>query len=231
MNYYYIIIDIIDDLYINSDINIKIESKPLSFNAWINLFYITLENFIYLVNTQFQHANLHPLVTKSSGYPRRKPTQKKKSVNVYSLYKRNNRGSSIIEMNDLSNLTTTGNQIKQREVSEVEVKEEKEQRKPTKEKLFIRSYDANFFWEKNITLDGTKIKNFLKMNTNYKGEHIHSYDLNNIYEYMNKENNDLFDSKRKKFKIKMNSNGLDGFNQKNKMEDSFSIEITYYLDK
>lgn len=238
MNYYYIIIDIIDDLYINSDINIKIESKPLSFNAWINLFYITLENFIYLVNTQFQYDNhLHPLTPKtssSSGYPRRKPTQKKKGSNIYSLYKRNTRGSSIIEMNDLSSLTTTGNQIKQKEVNDVEIKEEKEKDKkipPHKEKLFIRSYDANFFWEKNITLDGTKIKNFLKMKTNYKGEHIHSYDLNNIYEYMNKENNDLFDSKRKKFKIKMNSNGLDGFNKKDKMEDEFSIEITYYLDK
>ena len=77
----------------------------------------------------------------------------------------------------------------------------------------------------------TKIKNFLKSHTKYKGDHIHSYDLNNIYDYMNKENSYLFDSKRKKFKIKMDSQGLDNFSLKNEVTSNFLIELTYYLDK
>ena len=48
---------------------------------------------------------------------------------------------------------------------------------------------------------------------------------------MNKENSYLFDSKRKKFKIKMDSHGLDNFQMKNQANSNFVIEITYYLDK
>ena len=95
--------------------------------------------------------------------------------------------------------------------------------------MFIRSYDANFFWQNNITLDGKKIKNFLRKHTKYLGEHINSYDLNNIYQYMNKENPNLFDSKKKKFKIKFDNLGLDNFQNKKEMLPNFSIEITYNL--
>ena len=48
---------------------------------------------------------------------------------------------------------------------------------------------------------------------------------------MNKENSYLFDSKRKKFKIKMDSQGLDNFSLKNEVTSNFLIELTYYLDK
>ena len=226
-NLYYFIIEITDDLFIDSDINIKIYGA-ISFNAWVNLFYITLENFIYLVNTQFKDKTFDTGESTVISTTKKKFTQRKKNTSTFSLYKKDpSRDFSFMEMNDLSSLTTQNNQIKQKISENVLPKE----RSDSKKKLFIRSYDANFFWEKNITLDETKIKNFLKSHTKYKGDHIHSYDLNNIYDYMNKENSYLFDSKRKKFKIKMDSQGLDNFSLKNEVTSNFLIELTYYLDK
>ena len=46
---------------------------------------------------------------------------------------------------------------------------------------------------------------------------------------MNKENPNLFDSKKKKFKIKFDNLGLDNFQNKKEMLPNFSIEITYNL--
>ena len=227
-NQYYFIIELSDDLFIDSDINIKISGKSINCNAWINLFYITLENFIYLVNTQFKDKAFNFEKDNLTSSIKKKTSQRKKNPSIYSLYKKDaSHDFTFLEMNDLSSLTTQNNQITQK-VNENSITK---QRTESKTKLFIRSYDANFFWEKNITLDETKIKNFLKSHTKYKGDHIHSYDLNNIYEYMNKENSYLFDSKRKKFKIKMDSHGLDNFQMKNQPNSNFVIEITYYLDK
>ena len=203
-NKYCYIIELIDEFILNSDINVKINNnKDIKFNAWVNLFYITLENFIYLVNTEFKNISFMNNNDNNN---------KIEMKNFNSIQKEIEFENNFIEMNNLNDLSNN-NIIKQKE----------------NKKLFIRTYDANFYWKNNISLDGNKLKEFLKEFAKYKGENIQYYDLNNIYEFMNKENSFLFDSKRKKFIIKFDNLGVDKFKKKKQMLNDFCIEITYFL--
>ena len=230
---YYYKIEIIDDIIINSDINIKISGGNINCNAWINLFYITLENFIYLVNTEFKDNIMKKGEIMNGNILVKKRKKHTSNFSNYSLYSKDPENYSYIEMNDLGNVDMEISTIN--ELSEnIEKRSNYDynasfKKRDEKKKMFIRSYDANFFWQNNITLDGKKIQNFLRKHTQYLGEHINSYDLNNIYQYMNKENPNLFDSKKKKFKIKFDNLGLDNFENKKEMLPNFSIEITYTL--
>ena len=230
---YFYKIEILDEINIDSDVNLKIIGGNINCNAWLNLFYLTLENFIYLVNTQFKDNIMKKQENIMNGGRLVKNRSKHFSnFSNYSLYsKDSNNGFSYIEMNDLANIDmgiSTINEINEEKKSNYEINTSFKKNEP-KEKMFIRSYDANFFWKNNINLDGKKIQNFLRNHTKYLGDHINTYDLNNIYQYMNKENPNLFNSKKKKFKIKFDNLGLDNFKNKKLMLPNFSIEITYYL--
>lgn len=238
-NLYYFIIELVDELIVDSDINIKIYGK-LNFNAWVNFFYITLENFIYLVNTEFKdmvavdNSNLSPHMQISTGSSllsssiRKLGMTKNKNSSTYSLYKRDisNHDINVIEMSEIGSSTSAQKSPEAQKQKREQLKKESEEKAKGH---FVRSYDANYFWENNITLDGARIKNFLQLHTNYAGNNIHSYDLHNIYEFLNREKSNLFNGTKKKFKTKLSTFGLDNFKMKKEMMTSFCIDITYCL--
>ena len=46
----YSILEFNEPFIVNEDINIKISSKKINFNSWLNLFYITLEYYFFVIN-------------------------------------------------------------------------------------------------------------------------------------------------------------------------------------
>ena len=60
---YYYKIELTQEIEISSDVNLSIFNKDIKINSWINLFFITLENFIYIIrssnkDTKFRISSL-----------------------------------------------------------------------------------------------------------------------------------------------------------------------------
>jgi hypothetical protein len=70
--------------------NIQIFSRKINFNTWINLFYITLENFILMINE---------IVSKSEYVPSQCTNQENKKKQIFQ--------NTSIELGDLSQLKKT----------------------------------------------------------------------------------------------------------------------------
>ena len=50
VDYYYYKIYIKDKITVSSDVNLSIYNRDIKMNAWVNLFFVTLENFIYIIS-------------------------------------------------------------------------------------------------------------------------------------------------------------------------------------
>ena len=46
----YSILEFNEPFVVNEDINIKVSSKKINFNSWLNLFFITLEYYFFVIN-------------------------------------------------------------------------------------------------------------------------------------------------------------------------------------
>lgn len=49
-NVFYSILEFNEPFILNEDINVKISSKKINFNSWLNLFFITLEYYFFVIN-------------------------------------------------------------------------------------------------------------------------------------------------------------------------------------
>ena len=59
VDYYYYKIEITQRIKITSDVNLSIWNKDIKLNAWFNLFFVTLENFIYIISSTKHNKDFH----------------------------------------------------------------------------------------------------------------------------------------------------------------------------
>ena len=55
---YYFKIDLTQKIKISSDVNLAIFNKDIKINSWINLFFVTLENFIFIISIAIKINNI-----------------------------------------------------------------------------------------------------------------------------------------------------------------------------
>ena len=253
IDYYYYKIEINQKIKITSDINLSIFNKDIKMNSWLNLFFVTLENFIYIIssskhNQRFQISNLR-------NKKRKRTITHKEDFFVNKLLKKNNTFSmstpkmkglnkekKLIEMNDLDSSTE---ELKKNENKiyfdnennneddniNLEIKEENEDENKDENKvIFDRCFDCNYFWINNIVRDEQKIINFIKTHTKFKEDNIENLNLNSIYEYFSQENKEVFDTKEKKIKFKIQNFGIDNYARIKNLNPNFRIEVTYLME-
>ena len=109
-------------------------------------------------------------------------------------------------------------------------KEEEDESKNGNDMEFERCFDCNYFWINNIVRDEQKIINFIKTNTNFKEDNIENLNLNSVYEFFSKENKEVFDTKEKKFKFRLQSFGIDNYVRIKNLNPNFRIIVTYLLE-
>lgn len=68
------------------------------------------------------------------------------------------------------------------------------------------------------------------MHTKFKGDNIENLNLNNVYEFFSKENKELFDTKKKKIKFKVQSFGIDNYARLKNLNPNFRVMVTYLLE-
>ena len=112
------------------------------------------------------------------------------------------------------------------EIKEVDEDENKDENKVE----FNRCFDCNYFWINNIVRDEQRIINFIKTNTQFKEDNIENLNLNNVYEFFSKENNEVFDTKEKKIKFSIQNFGIDNYARIKNLNPNFRIVVTYLLE-
>ena len=206
---YYYKIELTQRIRISSDINLSIFNKDIKMNSWINLFFVTLENFIYIISS----SNKNHKYRISSLIKRKKRTntnmynypffdfQKEDTKNISTPKLLNPK--KFIEMNTLSNSDENlnynnkinNNMNNTNYFIEEEVLDEEDKIE------FERCFDCNYFWINNIVRDDQKIIQFIKNNTKFKGDDIENLNLNNVYEFFSKENKTIFNMNEKKINM------------------------------
>ena len=91
-------------------------------------------------------------------------------------------------------------------------------------------FDCNYFWINNIVRDEQRIINFIKNHTKFKGDNIEDLNLNTVYEFFSKENKEIFDTKEKKIKFKIQNFGIDNYARIKNINPNFRIVVTYLLE-
>ena len=235
---YYFKIDLTQKIKISSDVNLAIFNKDIKINSWINLFFVTLENFIFIIsssnkNQKYKISSLikrkKRMVTNANIYSNSFLKLKNDDPKNISTPKLNN-PKKFIEMNMLSaseeNINTNLNNknINNNYFVEEEILDEEEKIE------FDRCFDCNYFWINNIVRDDQNIIKFIKKNTKFKGEDIENLNLNTVYEFFNKENKSIFDLKEKKIKFKIQGFGLDNYARIKNLDVRFGVIVTYLLE-
>ena len=95
---------------------------------------------------------------------------------------------------------------------------------------FERTFDCNYFWINNIVRDEQKIINFIKSHTKFKGDNIEDLNLNTVYEFFSQENKEIFDTKEKKLKFKIQNFGIDNYVRYKALNPNFKVVITVLLE-
>lgn len=155
---YYIVFNFNDKILINSDIDIQIKAKKLKCHGWFNLYYITLENFLWLVNQEINNNVNKNDTSLLSDYS---------IIEVLNEINIPNKKDNIIEMNDLFNVENK-NDISDLQNNSI--------------------FDANYFWMNNIKIDIKKIKEFLNKKYGNKIHKIDIFNLSNFFHTLNTEN-------------------------------------------
>ena len=145
----------------------------------------------------------------------------------------------LIEMNDLDSDEESKKQNMNKnyfdieknneEENNLEIKEEDESKDENKVE-FDRCFDCNYFWINNIVRDEQKIINFIKTHTKFKDDNIENLNLNSVYEFFSQENNEVFDTKEKKIKFRIQSFGIDNYARIKNLNPNFRIVVTYLLE-
>ena len=256
VDYYYYIIEITQEIKISSDVNICIWHRKMYVSAWLNLFFVTLENYIYIIKNSIinkkyssqyisdtkvlfnniQNLNHNEINKKSSFYsnrnisilsPRRLRNDSKNQNRIsIEMSDVNSRNNSYFKLNSNNNINDS-NQIN-------EISRDDDNNDKDSDTASNKCYDCNYYWINNIIRDEKQVVEFLKSHTKFKGDNIESLDLNNIHEYLNKKSVDIHSSvnninSKKKLKIKLGGYGLDNFGKCRNLENNFHIEITYLL--
>ena len=258
IDYYYYKIEITEKIKISSDVNLSIFNRDIKMNSWVNLFFVTLENFIYIISKskhkeKFRISNLKKkkrkrTITKTEDFFTDKTSSKKIIKNPFSmsvpkLVGLNNK-KKLIEMNELdSSLENTEKKKENKnyfENNENETNAEnlgnidslgiKEEDEDEEGVEFERCFDCNYFWINNIVRDEHKIINFIKMHTKFKDDNIEKLNLNNVYEYFSQENKEVFDNKEKKIKFKIQGFGIDNYARTKNLNPNFRVVVTYLLE-
>jgi hypothetical protein len=253
IDYYYYKIEINQKIKITSDINLSIFNKDIKMNSWLNLFFVTLENFIYIIssskhNQRFQISNLRKkkrkrtithtedfFINKETGTHILKNPLSMSTPKMVGLGKQ----KKLIEMNDLDSDEESKKQNMNKnyfdieknneEENNLEIKEEDESKDENKVE-FDRCFDCNYFWINNIVRDEQKIINFIKTHTKFKDDNIENLNLNSVYEFFSQENNEVFDTKEKKIKFRIQSFGIDNYARIKNLNPNFRIVVTYLLE-
>ena len=236
---YYYKIELTQRIKISSDINLSIFNKDIKMNSWINLFFVTLENFIYIISS----SNKNHKYRISSLIKRKKRTntnmynynsffdfqnEDTKNISTPKLFNQ----KKFIEMNTLSNSDENwnynnkinNNMNNTNYFIEEEVLDEEDKIE------FERCFDCNYFWINNIVRDDQKIIQFIKNNTKFKGDDIENLNLNNVYEFFSKENKTIFNMNEKKIKFKIQGYGLDNYARIKNLDVRFGVIVTYLLE-
>ena len=239
---YYYKIEITQKIIISSDVNLSIFNSNIKINSWINLFFVTLENFIYTISS----SNKDHKYKISSLIKRKKRTTTKfgnfinnkiffdldKNEKNMSTPKLLNNPKKLIEMDILHN--PEENQINNDNNNIIDnnnyFKEEKLEEEKNEKIEYDRCFDCNYFWINNIIRDEHEIINFIKKNTKFKGDNIENLNLNSVYEYFTKENESLFNKKEKKIKFKIQGHGLDNYARIKNLDVKFGVKVTYLLE-
>jgi hypothetical protein len=230
---YYYKIELIKRIKISSDVNLAIFNKDIKINSWLNLFFITLENFIYIISSSNRDQNYKisslvkrkRMITKTNIINNNPYFELKNDIKNISTPKLNDQ-KKYIEMNVLPsseeyeiNTNKNNNYFKEEEILDEENKID-----------FYRCFDCNYFWINNIIRDEQKIIKFIKDNTKFKGEDIENLNLNNVYEYFSKENESIFNIYEKKIKFKIQGFGLDNYAKIKNLDNRFGVIVTYFLE-
>ena len=117
VDYYFYKVEITQKIKINSDINVSIfNNKDIKVNSWINLFFVTLEDFIYIISSSkhqqnFNISNLKKkkrrrTITKMDEYYRKSISMNYTKNNTFSISspkmtELNKSNKKLIEMNEL----------------------------------------------------------------------------------------------------------------------------------
>ena len=152
-----------------------------------------------------------------------------------------NKHKKLIEMNELDSSIEDSSKKKMinKNYFEIEKNNEKEEIREEEDEdddnndntiEFERCFDCNYFWINNIIRDEQKIINFIKTHTKFKGDNIENLNLNSVYEFFSKENKELFDSKEKKIKFKVQSFGIDNYARLKNLNPNFRVMVTYLLE-
>ena len=259
IDYYYYKIEITQKIKIFSDVNLSIFNKDIKMNAWLNLFFVTLENFIYIISKskkkeKFQISNLKKkkrkrTITKTDEFFSNHPSNNNIIKNPFSMSVPKmvgiNNKKKLIEMNELDSSLEINNEKKninsnhvnyfdnnENEYNNLGIKEETGNENDDDEGgvEFERCFDCNYFWINNIIRDEQKIINFIKMHTKFKGDNIENLNLNNVYEFFSQENQAVFDNKEKKIKFKIQGFGLDNYARIKNLNPNFRVVVTYLLE-
>ena len=242
---YYYKIELTQKIKISSDINLAIYNKDIKMNSWINLFFVTLENFIFIISSsnkdhKYSISNLKKrkkrMITKIYTSDSLLEIQKNNDIKNISTPKLLQK--KFIEMNTLSvsdeNLI---NNIKSNNINNINNTNNnntyfaEEEALDEEDKIeFDRCFDCNYFWINNIIRDDQDIIKYIKNNTKFKGEDIENLNLNNVYEFFSKENKAIFKLNEKKIKFKIQGYGLDNYARIKNLDVRFSVIVTYLLE-
>jgi hypothetical protein len=254
VDYYYYKIEIMQKIKISSDVNLSIYNNKNKLNSWINLFFVTLENFIYIISSSKRHQNFH--ISNLKKKKRKRKITKDDFFNNYNKPNNNivknifsmstpkmmgiNNQKKYIEMNELdSSLEDNKNKNINKNYFFEKNNEEDEQIKEEDDDNdnddgnkveFERTFDCNYFWINNIIRDEQRIINFIKSHTKFKDDNIENLNLNTVYDFFSQENKEIFDTKEKKLKFRIQNFGIDNYVRYKNLNPNFKIEVTYLLE-
>ncbi len=256
VDYYYYKIEITQKIKITSDVNLSIFNKDIRLNAWLNLFFVTLENFIYIISSTKHNQNFHisnlkkkkrkRTITRGDDFFNNNNKINNMQKNPFSMSTPKmtglNQQKKLIEMHELDTSiedNSKKNKLMNKNYFETEKNIEIEENIGIKEDdddindntvEFDRCFDCNYFWINNIIRDEQRIINFIKSHTKFKGDNIENLNLNSVYEFFSQENKEVFDTKEKKIKFKVQSFGIDNYARLKNLNPNFSINATYLLE-
>ena len=160
IDYYYYKIEILlnkSKIVVNSDINLSIYNRDIKMNAWVNLFFVTLENFIYIISKSKNKKNF--LISNL------KKKKRKRTVSRTEIYNKHQNPSNCNIIKNPFSLSTprmTGldNQKKLIEMHELD---------SSLENLQKNNLNKNYF-ENNKVIENNEIENILEKNEDYEEE-------------------------------------------------------------
>ncbi len=255
IDYYYYRIEITQKIKISSDINLSIFNRDIKMNSWVNLFFVTLENFIYIISKskhkeKFRISNLRKkkrkrTITRTKNFFTSSTSSNNMLKNPFSMSVPKMAGiyqqKKLIEMNELDTslenkekkninknyFENNENEIIDNDNDNDTIREDEDDEEGVE---FERCFDCNYFWINNIIRNEQKIINFIKMHTKFKGDNIENLNLNNVYEFFSKENKEVFDTKEKKIKFKIQGFGIDNYARTKNLNPNFRVVVTYLLE-